>query len=177
MKIDRLETHDRLIQFKKEQSNTIAQGCTDCLKVNPLSIALQARSPYIYIFAHPRTEDDGVTKKMLWQPRLSKPKAQTNSYLFRAQSHTDNLEICWLLPPREQWDQYKEGNVTESPEVIWSIHQFTHSKELLEAPFQDDFNEEQIRQILREIATEMEQDIRMKKLYKRPKVIHELDSI
>ncbi len=169
MKLDRLETHDRLLKFKKEQTDIITQGCTDCLKTNSLSLALQERSPYIYIFAHPRTADDGVNKRLLWQPRLSKPKAQTNSYLFRAQSNTDNVEICWILPPREQWDQFKKGNITESPEVIWSIDQFTNYREKLETPFQEDFTEDQIRQILREIACEMEEDHRMKKLYKKPR--------
>ena len=100
MKVDRLETHDRLLHFKKDQALNIAQGAEDCLKRNPLSLAIQSRSPYVYLFAHPRTADDGFTKRMLWQPRLTRPKAQTNSYLFRAQSNSDVIEVCWLLPPR-----------------------------------------------------------------------------
>ena len=111
MKINRLETHDRLIHFKAEQSLNIAQGANDCLTKNRLSLALQERSPYIYIFAHPRTADDGVNKRMLWQPRLTRPKAQTNSYLFRAKSHSDICEICWLLPPREMWKTYDKGTI------------------------------------------------------------------
>ena len=100
MKLNRLETHDRLLYYKKDQSASITQGIDDCLKRNPLSIALQRHSPYVYIFAHPRTADDGYTKRMLWQARLGKPKAQTNSYLFRAKSNADILEICWMIPPR-----------------------------------------------------------------------------
>ena len=76
MKINRLEAHDRLLHFKNDQNSTIQQGAEDCLKKNPLSLALQDHSPYIYIFAHPRTADDGVNKRLLWQPRLTKPKAQ-----------------------------------------------------------------------------------------------------
>src|ERR1700685_1507363 len=106
MKIDRLETHDRLEHFVNDQWATISQGASDCLLRNPDSLALQEKSPYIYIFAHPRTHDDGVSKRMLWQPRLTKPKAQTNSYLFRAASKSDVLMICWLIPPREMWNQY-----------------------------------------------------------------------
>src|SRR5215470_6737494 len=88
MKLNRLETHDRLQHFVQDQSKNIWQGADDCMKRNPLSLALQDRSPYIYIFAHPRTADDGVTKRMLWQPRLTKPQAQSNSYLFRAKSNS-----------------------------------------------------------------------------------------
>jgi len=121
MKLNRLETHDRLLHFKKDQEANIFQGAEDCLKKNPDSLFFQSKSPYIYIFAHPRTCDDGVTKKMFWQPRLWKPKAQTNSYLFRAKSNTDIIEICWLLPPKELWNQYILDNVTEHKEVLWSI--------------------------------------------------------
>jgi hypothetical protein len=168
MKINRLETHDRLLHFKKDQEANINQGLEDCLKKNPFSLALQQRSPYIYIFAHPRTDDDGFTKRMIWQPRLSKPTPQTNSYLFRVESHTDNVEICWLLPPREMWGQYKKGNVTENEIVLWSISEFTNNREKLAEPFPDDFSEERIKSVLIQIAREMEEDARMKKLYIKP---------
>lgn len=164
MKIHRLETHDRLLSFKQEQAVNIQQGADDCLKRNPLSLALQDRSPYVYLFAHPRTHEDGVTKVMYWQPRLGKPAAQTNSYLFRATSHTDIIEVCWMLPPREMWDQYKKGNVTESDWVLWSIDQFTNNRKQLEAPFSEDFSQEKINQILLEIAREMEQEAKLRKI-------------
>jgi len=151
MKINRLETHDRLEHLIADQSASIAQGANDCLKVNPLSLAMQDRSPYVYIFAHPRTSDDGLSKRMLWQPRLTKPKAQTNSYLFRAQSKTDILEICWLLPPSEMWDQYKTGNVTENQYVLWSINQFKNNRGSLEKSEPDDLPEEKIKSIYAEI--------------------------
>jgi len=165
MKLNRLETHDRLQYLKKDQSQSISQGCEDCLKRNSLSLALQRYSPYIYIWAHPRTHDNGVDKVMYWQPRLGKPKAQTNSYLFRAQSNTDTLEICWHIPPREYWQQYRKGNITEDQIVNWSIFQFQHNREELERPYADDYSEDQIREILRRIAIEMDEERRMKQMY------------
>lgn len=158
MKINRLETHDRLLHFKQDQASVISQGVDECLKSNPLSLALQERSAYIYIFAHPRTADDGVTKRLLWQPRLSKPAPQTNSYLFRAPSHTDLLEICWILPPKEMWEQYNKGNVTESDVVLWSIDQFKNHKELLAQSMEGDLSKDQIANIYRQIGREMDQD-------------------
>lgn len=152
MKINRLETHDRLEYFKQDQAQTIWQGATDCLTKNPLSLALQEKSPYIYIFAHPRTSDDGVNKRMLWQPRLTKPKAQTNSFLFRAVSKTDLLEICWLIPPRELWSQYQRGNVTEEPTVLWSINQFLYNRKKLETAEYDDFSDEKVKAIYLDIS-------------------------
>ena len=122
MKINRLETHDRLQHLQKDQSLNLSQGCEDCLKKNSLSLSLQHHSPYVYIFAHPRTTDDGVTKRMLWQPRLSRPSAQTNSYLFRAESHSDIVEVIWMIPPKELWDTYRKDNMMENGTILWSIN-------------------------------------------------------
>lgn len=169
MKIDKLETHDRLLHLKKDQALNIAQGAEDCLKKNTLSLALQQYSPYIYLFAHPRTADDGFTKRMIWQPRLTKPKSQTNSYLFRAVSHSDEIETCWLLPPRDMWTQYQKGNVTEHELVLWSIDMFTHHRNTLEASYEQDLSEEQAKNIYRRIAQEMDEEKRMKNLYSTPK--------
>lgn len=168
MKILRLDAHDRLEHLKKDQSDSITQGCEDCLKRNPDSLALQSRCHYIYIFAHPRTADDGVNKRMLWQPRLTKPKAQTNSYLFRAKSNTDLIELCWFIPPREMWDEYQKGKVTECQEVIWSIDQFMNHREQLELPFEDDISEDKAKAIWTDIARSKDEERRMKKLYTTP---------
>lgn len=165
MKLNRLETHDRLEHLKKDQSASLVKGCEDCLKKNSLSLAYQERSPYIYIYAHPRTHDDGVTKVMYWEPRLSKPNAETNSYLFRARSKTDQIEIMWMIPAQEQWNQYTKGNVTESGIVRWSIAQYRTNKLELEKPDKDDLPDEKCKQILLDIAREMDQDRQMRKLY------------
>jgi hypothetical protein len=156
MNINRLETHDRLLHLKKDQEANIFKGADDCLTKNPLSLALQEKSDYIYIFAHPRTADDGVNKKMVWQPRLTKPTAQTNSYLFRAISKTDNIEIVWILPPRELWPEFKKGNVTENEIVNWSIDQFTLNRSFLERKYPDDLTDDQVRSIYRTVNKEMQ---------------------
>ncbi len=158
MKIDRLETHDRLLHFKRDQEINIFLGAEDCLKRNSLSLALQDKSPYIYIFAHPRTADDGVNKRMLWQPRLTKPAPQTNSYLFRAISHTDELEICWLLPPKEIWPQFRRGNLTEENTVLWSINQYEYNRKSLAKAAHDDMSDEKVQEIYRKVCIEMRND-------------------
>ncbi len=177
MKLNRLETHDRLLHLKEDQSKVIQQGAEDCLKKNPLSLALQERSPYVYLFGHPRTADDGVTKKMFWQPRLGKPSAQSNSYLFRAKSKTDNIEVCWLLPSYETWGQHKKGNVTESDFVTWSISQYINNRKELEKPFEDDLPQAKINDILLDIAREMEEDVRIRKTRAKPKILEAYQAI
>lgn len=152
MKVNRLEAHDRLLHFKEEQAINIFVGAEDCLKRNSLSLALQARSPYIYLFAHPRTADDGVTKVMYWQPRLTKPEAQENSYLFRAESFTDLLECIWFLPPREVWKQFEKGKMLNSEHIGISIENFKKCRKELERPHKDDLDDDKVREIYREIS-------------------------
>lgn len=151
MKVNRLEAHDRLKYFKKDQEANIFQGAEDCLKKNEDSLFYQDRSPYIYIFAHPRTADNGVDKRLLWQPRLEKPKAETNSYLFRATSHTDLMEVLWIIPPREMWPQYAKGNVTENEIALWSIDQYINNRLELEKHDPEDLPEDKCKKILKEL--------------------------
>jgi len=154
MKIERLETHDRLLHFVKNQEQNVFEGVNECLTKNELALQLQQYAHYIYIFAHPRTADDGFTKRMLWQPRLTKPSAQTNSYLFRVKSNSDICEICWLLPPREMWSQYTKGKVCESNWTAWSIDMFKHHRGELEKPFQDDLTDDDAKRIYLKILNE-----------------------
>ncbi len=167
MKLNRHETHDRLLHLQKDQALNLAQGAEDCLKKNYLSTCLQQYSPYIYIFAHPRTADDGYTKRMIWQPRLTKPKAQTNSYLFRAISNTDQMEICWMLPPQEMWLQYTLGKMTEHETVIWSIKQYQNHRHQMEMPDPEDLPEDRIKEIYLQIGAETDQQTLMDKLYEQ----------
>ena len=165
MKVNILEAHDRLKYFKKDQESNIFKGAEDCLKKNPDSLFFQERSPYVYLFAHPRTADDGVNKRMLWQPRLWKPKAQTNSYLFRAISHSDIIQVCWLLPPREMWDQYILGNVTENKDVLWSIDQYCNHREHLEKDEPGDLSDEKGKSIMEEWIANKRSDRLIRRLY------------
>lgn len=165
MKVKILEAHDRLKHLIKDQSQNIFKGAEDCLKKNEDSLFYQSKSPYIYIFAHPRTADDGVNKRMLWQPRLLKPEAQTNSYLFRAASHTDIIEICWLLPPVELWQQFIKDNLLEHKDVLWSIDQFKTNKSKLESSDPEDLSEEKCKEIIRELINNKRTDKLMKRAY------------
>lgn len=163
MKLNRLETHDRLEYFLQDQWATICQGAEDCLKKNRTSLQLQDHSPYIYIFAHPRTADDGVTKELYWQPRLTKPSVETNSYLFRAQSKTDIIDVCWLIPPKELWKEYNKGNVLESNLIRWSIHQFKTNKEELCKPDPEDLPDSRCKEIYGLIKGEGKPDFMLPK--------------
>jgi|SRR6187402_2015015 len=163
MKLNLLETHDRLEHLVKDQSDNVFQGAETCLKSNPTSLAIQERCPYVYIFAHTRTTDDGLKKRLLWQPRISKPKAQTNSYLFRAKSNSDLIEVVWILPERHLWPLYEKDKVTENDLVCYSVDLFEHNRNELEKPHPDDLSEERGKVIFQKILNEHKQEVRRKK--------------
>lgn len=147
IKINRFDAHDRLLHFKK-QNFSIEECCQDLINQRPFG-----NYPF-YIFAHARTDDDGVTKRLIWDPRLTKPKAQTNSMLFKAYPGTDLVKVIWMIPARELWGQYRKGMLTQNETIAQSINDFQHNRIKLEAPENDDLDDETIHQIYVGISQE-----------------------
>ncbi len=145
LKIDPLDAHDRYEHFTKQEFD-IGECCQDLINKRPFG-----DHPF-YIFAHPRTHDDGVTKIMIWQPRLTKPKAQTNSMLFKAFPGTDVIRVIWMIPARELWPQYAKGKMTENKTISESIYNFENNREKLEEKEADDLTDLQIDAIYRGIC-------------------------
>lgn len=176
MKLDRLETHDRLLEFNK-QSDYISKGCQDCIRMRPKEYG---NHPF-YIFAHKRelgldervalfnedlrtsildprytrqyTSLTGVPNaRLLWEPRLTKPRAQSNSMLFRAYPPGDNIKVIWMIPATELWDQYEKNKMTEHSIVVESIEHFRDARQKLESKEDDDLPDDLIRSIMLEIG-------------------------
>lgn len=158
MKLNRHETHDRYQHFTK-QNFDIAECCQDLIKKKPFG-----DYPF-YIFAHPRTDDDGVTKRLIWQPRLTKPLAQTNSMLFKAYPGSDVIKVIWMIPDRALWKQFVKGNMTEHQLIIESIADFRNNRQKLEAKEEDDLPDDQINYIYMQISANAQRDSLMDWLY------------
>jgi hypothetical protein len=144
-KLNLYDTHDRLKAFTTK-GFYIAECCQSLIDQKPFG-----NHPF-YIFCHARKDDDGINTRLIWQPRLSKPKSQSNSMLFKAYPGTDNVDVIWMIPARELWNQYEKGNVTESQIVVESIHKFIHNRKELDAKEEKDLNDDEIRKIYREIS-------------------------
>ena len=153
MKIKLLDAHDRLQHFQK-QGLDISECCQDLVNKRPFG-----NVPF-YIFAHARTAEDGVSKIIIWQPRLTKPKAQTNSMLFKAYPGTDMIKVIWMIPAREMWEQYAKGKLTESKLICESIHAFRHKRDELERPEEDDLGDAEIDKIYEELAREAKRKVK-----------------
>lgn len=145
LNIDRLDAHDRLEHYKKQDFD-IEACCQDLLDKRPFG-----DYPF-YMFAHFRTDDDGITKRLIWQPRLTKPFAQTNSMLFKGYPGTDIIKIIWIIPARELWPNFQAGQMTENKIISESIHDFEHNRSKLEAKEDDDLSDETIDRIYLDMA-------------------------
>lgn len=158
MKVNLLDASDRYQHFIKQDFD-ISACCQDLIDKRPFG-----NVPF-YIFAHARTDDDGIKKRLIWQPRLTKPSAQSNSMLFKAYPGTDIVKILWILPPHEQWSQFKRGNLVENELVINSIHAYQKDKTRLEAPESDDLSDAQVAHIYEQISNQARYDQMMEKAF------------
>lgn len=147
MKVNILDAHDRFKTFTS-QNFSIDECCRDLINQRPFG-----EHPF-YIFVHARTHDDGVTKRLLWQPRLTKPKAQTNSMLFKGYPGKNFIDILWIIPDRALWPQYEKGKMTESTIISQSIYDFQFNRKKMEEKDKEDLSDEKIDAIYREIAQE-----------------------
>ncbi len=148
MKIDRKDVHDRFQYFTKQQFS-ISACCDDLVQQRPFG-----NHPF-YIWVHARTDDFRLDRKrMIWQPRLTRPKPQTNSMLFKAYPGTDNIKVIWMIPERSQWKNYQKGQMCQNQTIYESIMAFEHNRASLEEPDLDDLNDVQIDQIYKELAME-----------------------
>lgn len=175
MKVNILDAHDRLLHFKK-QSDSISVCVQNIINQKPFG-----DHPF-YIFAHKRTIgldeklqlwatgaykawEDIPEARVIWQPRLTKPAAETNSMLFKAYPGTDGVKIIWIIPDKGQWSAYKKGNVTENKTVVESIHDFKYNRNRLEAKEDDDLTDDQIDAIYASISMEATNKKAMGRLY------------
>lgn len=145
MTINLLDAHDRYQELNKHGIN-IGKCCQSLIDQRPFG-----KHPF-YIYAHMRTEDNGIDKRLIWQPRLTKPKASTNSMLFKGYPGTDNVKVIWMIPDRSLWNNFEYGNLCHNQTVAESIHDFLYNREKLEAKESDDLSDAQIDQIYREIS-------------------------
>jgi hypothetical protein len=145
MKLNRLETHDRLEHFTKQDFN-IGECCQNLVNQRPFG------DHAFYIFAHTRTDDDGVTKRLIWQPRLTKPKSQTNSMLFKVYPGSDQIKVIWMIPATELWYSFERGKMTENQTILDSIEKFRYHRHFLDSPEPDDLSDERINEIYRQLS-------------------------
>jgi hypothetical protein len=178
MKLNIHETHDRYKHFVK-QDFSISECVQDLINKRPFG-----NYPF-YIFAHARTEEDGVTKRMIWQPRLTKPKSQTNSMLFKGYPGSDNVAVFWIIPSEElitidlfddkgnfigrrykTIDELRQNKMFENKITLESSIDYIYNRKKLDKAEDDDLSDVQIDGIYKELAIQANYDKLMNNAFK-----------
>jgi hypothetical protein len=184
--LNRFEVHDRLLDFNK-QAQHIYIGCMQCIQNVPEDI----KFPF-YVHAHSRQIDMAeklsiiedptipfelkkVDERLIWMPRITKPKAEPNSYLFLVTKRPEQIRVIWLLPKPELWKQMAPGMISHHPDVWTSIQNYLKYRKKLEENDIDGPSEkdvENFRRIYGEEAhrriNEKSSKLLMDRLYKNP---------
>lgn len=176
MKVNILEAHDRFKEFTK-QADYISEGCEECIANRPKEFG---NYPF-YIFAHKRElgVDERVamynsdlqsaivsisylrkytdlrnvpTARLIWSPRLTKPKAQENSMLFKVYPPGNNIKVIWIIPDKALFGQYNKDDIVENHVVKESIVTFLNNKIKLEHKEEDDLPDHIVDAIYKEIS-------------------------
>lgn len=158
IKINPLDAHDRFQHFTKQEFS-ISECCQNLIDQRPFG------HHAFYIWAHARTDENPHIKRLIWQPRLTRPKPQTNSMLFKAYPETDLVKIIWIIPARELWAQYEKGKITENEFIHDCIQKFENQRYILDVPEPDDLFDDEIDSVYKELACEARRKKMMDKLY------------
>ena len=174
MKVNRLESHDRLLAYQKQHED-MGVAVSECIKNVPDEIHF----PF-YVYGHSRTVgfDEKLSivqhgflnvpeTRLIWMPTITKPIPTPNSYLFLAEKHTDVVKIIWMLPKRELWSQYEPGKMFHNENVWTSIQNFLHAKEKLSALDKDGPTEEDVEKWRRIIGHEAHRKRKIREAAKR----------
>lgn len=151
MKVDKFETHDRLLQYKK-QTDTMGDAVEECIRNVPDSIT----SPF-YVYGHSKTVgfdekinilslgyDQAPDSRLIWMPTITKPKAAPNTYLFLCRKNSDVIEIIWMLPKFEIWQEYGPGKMMHNENIWISINSYLYHRDQLNEPDKEGPNERDV---------------------------------
>jgi len=135
IKIERLETHDRFLEFN-EQRDYLSKGVTDCISGVPDELTCPF---YIYGTSKMVEYDEKLAylndryilkemkknvpaMRMLWVPVITKPFPTPNSWLFLCRKGSDIHQIIWILPRHEYWESCAPGQMLYN-EMTWGYIQ------------------------------------------------------
>ncbi len=144
-KLNLFDIHDKHEYLTKKSSFGISEIVQNIINSRPFG------DHAFYIFAHPRTADNGFQKNLIWQPRLSKPSCETNSMLFKVKPGLDEVKIIWMVPEAHLWPEYEKGKVCASSIIAESIEMFKKNRKALEQPEPDDLTDHQMMAVYKEM--------------------------
>jgi len=129
------------VQFVKEQSE---KGYVDCLQDIIGKAPFGNRHFYIFSFMK-RVDDTQGIKRMIHQPRLTKPEPVPGSTLIRVHPRNpEEAKIMWTLPNEEAFGLYKQGKIFGNEFVHECVQRYLKNPMEMCRPEPGDMLEEEI---------------------------------
>lgn len=160
MNVNRFDAHDRLKHVTR-QDFSIGECCQDIINKRPFG-----NNPY-YIWAHSRQDDNPGVRRIIWQPRLTRPNASSNSMLFRVQPPSESIEIIWIIPDSSLWDNFAPGKLSHNELINGFIQQYRRDKKYLEEPHKDDLTDARAHQVYQDLIHTAKYDKMMSQIHLR----------
>jgi len=135
-------------EFWKENSEADYVKCIQSLIA---SKPFGDRKFYIFSFIK-RVDDNSGYKKMYHQPRLTRPEPVPGTTLMKVDPNDPGTAmIIWTLPNQENFGMYQEGKIFADPFVHECVDKFLKNPKVLMTPDPDDLNDQQIREVYKEL--------------------------
>lgn len=139
-------------EFWKQNSE---RNYVECVQNLIASKPFGDRKFYIFSFVK-RIDDESGKKVMYHQPRLTRPEPLPGTTLMKVDpKHPEEAIIVWTLPNQENFGLYKHGKMFADQFVSECIDKFLKNPNSLIQPDPDDLNDEQIRQVYKELKYEI----------------------
>lgn len=107
---------------------------------------------YIFQFVK-RVDDTTGVKRMIHQPRLTKPEPLPGTTLLRCDpDRPEDVTIIWTLPNQENFGLYKHGKFFSDPFVAECVEKYLKRPGELMKEEEGDLDDDKIREIYREIS-------------------------
>lgn len=135
-------------EFWKENSE---KSYVDCIQNLIQSKPFGNRKFYIFSFIK-RICDVSGQKKMYHQPRLTRPEPLPGTTLMKVDPNDpETATIVWTLPNQENFGLFKQGKMFADSFVYECIEKFLNNPRELLYPDPDDLNDEQAREVYKEL--------------------------
>lgn len=140
-----LEVKGTVDDIKNKNKNSVEEFLNQILQSRPFG----NRKFYVLTFLK-NTPGDPHTKKLVYQPRLTKPKPNPNTSLYRLNPlRPDEVEVFWILPKIQAFGLYAKGKVHENEFIHECIQKYLNEYDSLCRKEADDISDSEIKELYR----------------------------
>jgi hypothetical protein len=145
-------SRNELFDSTQNWKDNSEKNYSECIQNLIMSAPFGAHKFYIFSFIK-RVDDASGIKKMIHQPRLTKPEPIPGGTLMRVDPRDPyTATLLWTLPNDQNFNLYKKGKMYADPFVHECIERFKKNPKEMMRPEVDDLTDEQIREIYKDMS-------------------------